>query len=436
MGRVGRVAVGKRGEIGPLAWNLAGISRSYASRYDLVRGSDCGRGSGHSSHDGHLETLKMTTLRSLRWGAVAAPLLGCCFALRAAAADVPEGTPEELAAYIDGVQKQRPNVTSNDELKKFIRETRPGIVTAADKIRGDKKANEEQRRGAALAKIEALVLLTLIDTSGASGDLLKFSEELAKDGEDTLAQTARMQRLEALVLGLEMLDETGRQRRYGEIKAVLAAAPADRQHAGVAMQTIRVLESLEQTELAATAYRDFAEIFKASDDEAVAEAAERFARSAQRMSLLGNPFVAFTGADVAGNPFDSAAFKGKVLLIDFWATWCGPCVAELPNVKQAYEKYHDRGFEVVGISLDDDLGTLKRFLEENEIPWVTLLHTDSQAGNDKVSVANFYGVSAIPTVILIGRDGKVVSLMARGEELVRLLEEQFPEDAKPADGGK
>lgn len=348
----------------------------------------------------------------------------------------PDGTPEELTEFIEQVRSRQPRASSNDELKAFIGQTRPAIVVAADKIRGAKDASDEQRRGAALAKIEALALLTLADAAGSADALEKFAAELLKAGEEMLAETARMQRLEALVLGVQLMDESDQARRYTEIKQAFAAGPADRQHMGVAMQAIRVFESLQLNELAAQAYGDFAAIFLKSDDEAVREAAQRFERSAQRLSLPGKAFVAFTGADTAGRAFDIAQHKGKVVLVDFWATWCGPCVAELPNVKSSYEKYHDRGFEVVGISLDDDLGTLNRFLEENEIPWVTLLHTESQAGAEKISVADYYGVSAIPTVILLGRDGKVVSLDARGEELIRLLEEQFPEDAARTGGGR
>ena len=65
------------------------------------------------------------------------------------------------------------------------------------------------------------------------------------------------------------------------------------------------------------------------------------------------------GTLVTGKPFDPESLKGKVVFVDFWATWCGPCRAELPNVKRNYEKYHDKGFDVIGISLDDDRDGLK-----------------------------------------------------------------------------
>ncbi|HET6880531.1 MAG TPA: TlpA disulfide reductase family protein, partial [Pirellulales bacterium] len=96
--------------------------------------------------------------------------------------------------------------------------------------------------------------------------------------------------------------------------------------------------------------------------------------------------------------------------------WCGPCVAEVPNVKSLYAKYHDRGFDVVGISLDRDRAALDKFLVEKEIPWTTL----HEAGGTHPA-ATHYGVNAIPTMLLVGRDGKVVSIRARGEELTRLL---------------
>ena len=101
--------------------------------------------------------------------------------------------------------------------------------------------------------------------------------------------------------------------------------------------------------------------------------------------------IAGTGLD--GEAFHWAAYRGKVVLVDFWATWCPQCIAELPNVRRHYDEYHERGFEVVGISLDRDPTRLAKFVEEREMPWVTLFEPD--AGGDH-PVAAYYGVRTIP----------------------------------------
>ena len=119
-----------------------------------------------------------------------------------------------------------------------------------------------------------------------------------------------------------------------------------------------------------------------------------------------------------------------MVLIDFWATWCGPCRAALPSVKAAYKKYHERGFDVVGISIDQDRKALEEFITQYELPWVTL---HDETGEGSHPVADYYGVLSIPTMILVGRDGKVISTHARGDQLEELLTAQFGEaDAEPA----
>ena len=137
--------------------------------------------------------------------------------------------------------------------------------------------------------------------------------------------------------------------------------------------------------------------------------------------MTGDP-VKVSGQTVDGKPFDISQYKGKVVIVDFWATWCGPCLAELPNLKSIYQKYHNRGLEIVGISLDDDGQELGKFLKDNDLPW-KILH--SAAGDKKGFSdpnADLYGISGIPTIILINRNGKVISLDARGEQLATLVD--------------
>lgn len=123
--------------------------------------------------------------------------------------------------------------------------------------------------------------------------------------------------------------------------------------------------------------------------------------------------------DLSGRPLSLAQYRGKVVLLDFWATWCGPCVGEMPNVIAAYKKYHAQGFDVVGISLDQDRGSLTSFLKQNAMPWRQVF--DGQGW--KSAVPRRYGVSAIPFGLLIGRDGKIVGVEVRGPELAPAIQQ-------------
>ena len=106
-------------------------------------------------------------------------------------------------------------------------------------------------------------------------------------------------------------------------------------------------------------------------------------------------------------------------VVDFWATWCGPCRREMPHVKELYEKLHDRGFEVVGVSLDKDQEALTQYLEENAIAWETL------AGDETHVLAEKYGVRGIPTMMLIDKAGKVLAVSHNLAALAPLVEKQL-----------
>jgi len=205
---------------------------------------------------------------------------------------------------------------------------------------------------------------------------------------------------------------------------MLAADPNDPQSAGLAMQLASALEQMPGGEpLAQAAYKAFGPILATSTNERVRAMGDSFAGTLRRLSLPGHP-MEITGTLLNGKPFDQKSLAGKVVLVDFWATWCGPCVAEIPNVLEQYEKYHDKGFEVIGISLDQDRQALEKFVAEQKVPWPILFEKPEGDGWQH-PLSTFYGISGIPTVILIGRDGNVITLNARGEKLGQQLELLF-----------
>ena len=137
------------------------------------------------------------------------------------------------------------------------------------------------------------------------------------------------------------------------------------------------------------------------------------------MNALGKPVaIKFTAVD--GRKVDLSKMKGKVVLIDFWATWCRPCVAEIPSVKKTYAKLHGKGFEIVGISLDSKEDTLTKFVADKDMPWPQ--HFDGKGW--KNVIAQEYGINSIPAMWLIDTDGNLVDMNARHnleDKVVKLL---------------
>ena len=172
---------------------------------------------------------------------------------------------------------------------------------------------------------------------------------------------------------------------------------------------------------------DLCASFAASKDENRKQIAASLAGQLRFLNLVGIE-MKVEGLYLDGTEIDWKSYRGKVVLIDFWATWCGPCVGEIPNMTKMYEKYNAAGFEILGYSLDQDLDALHKFEEERKLPWKTAsqkLSLDSKA-KKYVDLSEYYGITGIPTMILVGKDGKVLSTNARGPELERLLKAQFP----------
>jgi peroxiredoxin len=137
------------------------------------------------------------------------------------------------------------------------------------------------------------------------------------------------------------------------------------------------------------------------------------AKKVQDGLAVGSVFPDFQAQDLDGKPLSVANEKGKIVLIDFWATWCGPCVHELPNVLKVYQADHAKGFDIIGVSLDSDKDKLTSFIKQKGMTWPQ--YFDGKAWENEISTK--YGVDSIPATFLLGRDGKILGKDLRGDAL-------------------
>ncbi len=206
--------------------------------------------------------------------------------------------------------------------------------------------------------------------------------------------------------------------KAGRLVAQFAARVPDSKRRKFAEQTY--CDALERAEPAAAEVflRQRASPAETNEDVRQMAAGRLRAIEARRIPLE----LAFTAAD--GRAVDLAKLRGKVVLIDFWATWCVPCLKEMPNVRAAYQKYHDKGFEVIGIAfekapspravpMERTAEQLVQFARENAMPWPH--HYDGKYWENEFG--RRFSIKELPTAFLLGQDGRLVTTDTHGDKL-------------------
>ena len=147
----------------------------------------------------------------------------------------------------------------------------------------------------------------------------------------------------------------------------------------------------------------------------------------QRETNAGQAFHDFTATDSLGaeHKLSDYAAHGQYVLLDFWASWCGPCIASFPQMRQLYDAYKDRGLQIIGISVDKDRSAWLKALDRYKLPWLQL---HSPGKTDGTSASDLYGISTIPTTVLIGQDGTVIGVQDTMGELKAKLKEILSEE--------
>jgi len=247
--------------------------------------------------------------------------------------------------------------------------------------------------------------------TSAEADLDKQVEDLFTKIKVKLASGARTEALLSdelkqfdVLLAAHKTEKTDQVAQILLLKAGLFIEVLDEPEKGVAILT-QLKTDFPGTQIAGQVDHMVAEINQQMEANKVSRAL--------KPGLALPEFAATDLKDLDGKPLTLARFKGKVLLVDFWATWCGPCMEEMPNVIATYKKYHDQGFEIVGVSLDKEKDSVTAVLKDKGMTWPQ--YFDGQFWDNKLAVQ--YGVHAIPTNYLLDGSGNILGKELRGADL-------------------
>lgn len=274
-----------------------------------------------------------------------------------------------------------------------------------------------------------------------NADQYKLQQTALRDASNALMKLidnkedpVRMQaELDALSSNAALMTNESEEARDKVLEKILAYLKSRKQLSLADVQTGMIvgfyLELQPRKSPARDVYATMVDLLEKDEREEMQAIRLNLMASVRRLEMLGNK-LDLNASTVEDKPLKTDDFAGKYVLIDFFATWCQPCIAEVPRLKRHYEKYREKGLEVIAISLDDDRKALDNYLTEAKLPW-PVIHDSAPELEDKLQ--RKFGIASLPTVLFLNKEGVVVSLEARGAELDRLMERLFeaPTPAEP-----
>lgn len=351
---------------------------------------------------------------------------------------VPDGSPEELMLFVGQLQRNegQARALGAEAYFPYLRKSKQATLEVADKILQSDPEGEMLTNAFAM-KLDSLRTLGLLNQLATDDGVdywtqtVEFFNEFAEKYPDQITDDLSNFKTYAMCFQTKDMSAEEAAEVVKEIKAQMLAGEIDADDVAMAQTLCSVLETPGKFELAAQTNRDFAKLFRDHGDGQIAPLGDKFDQTAEMLELIGTK-AEISGLTSDGTEVDIADYEGNIVLVDFWATWCGPCLQELPNVLKNYEAFHEEGFDVLGISLDNSREEIDNFLKHNKLPWLTLVSDDAGGSGFENSLATRYNVQAIPFTMLIDREGKIFSVRVRGEELQRQLETLLSKPAETA----
>ena len=333
---------------------------------------------------------------------------------------VPDGSAEDLLNYIDQVAHPETQFETSAAVAAYMTKAATSIGAAAEKVLAQ-KATAPQQVQAVHWRLESFRIEGQLGNADADKQADAFLDDLQKTASPQLTVALKELRLIRNLKQWRTLDTVQRTQVVDDFIADMQQGDMSNEQIFLLYRFVDMLSDTPDSTLAIRMVDQLLPKLKENADPDAKRIVTEIEGIGRRINLPGHQ-IEIEGTFLDGKPIDWQSYRGKVVLLDFWATNCGFCLAEVPNLLENYRLFHDKGFDIVGVCMDSTRAPVEHYMEQSGIPWQTLFQENSSAEGWDHPVATKYAISAIPRLILVDQEGNVVSMNARGRKLTAELQ--------------